>query len=155
MKNVDQFKTFLIQSGATVLDLTNEYEVVRFRTVNGVSVVYEGRRGRSYTGEAREAFEQFKSGNIWQILRRDHKEREKIKKLILDRDGPNCFFCGVETVAAVDRTMEHLLAISDGGNNNPNNLTIACEPCNKAVGSRSIVDKIKFRETKRGNKNGH
>lgn len=149
MKNADKFKTFLAESGAELLKPTNPYEVIRFKTVNGVSVIYTGKRGMSFTGEAQEAFDAFQKRDIWQIKRRDEKELEKIKSQILERDGGECFYCNAQTVDGENRSVEHILSISHGGNNNLANLAFACVNCNQAVGNMSIVEKIEYRETLR------
>lgn len=142
----DKFVTFLRESGADILKPTNEYEIVRFRTENCVSIMYRGKRGYSFTGEAKEAYERFDKKDIWQILRKDHRERKKLIDTIRERDGMACFFCGIETVSGETASIEHLLSIANGGNNNPANLTVACIRCNDTVGNMSIVQKIKYRE---------
>ena len=147
MQSKDKFITFLIESGATILDTTNEYEVVRFRTINGVSVVYTGRRGIKFTGESEEAHKQFKKHDIWQIKRRNQKEREALIRLISARDGMDCFYCGDLTIKGKNSSIEHLLSISHGGNNNPANLTICCRNCNEAVGNVTVFEKVLYRES--------
>lgn len=150
MNNIDKFKAFLIESGAEILKPTNPYEIVRFKNVNGVSVVYTGKRGWSFTGDAAEAYDKFQKRNIWQIKRRDEKELERIKAEILTRDGCYCFYCNRVTKDGEDRTVEHILSITHGGNNNLANLAFACHDCNQAVGNMAIIEKIKYRETLRG-----
>lgn len=141
----DKFVTFLRESGAEILDPTNPYEIVRFRTLNGVSVMYKGRRGYSFTGEASEAFEKFEGKSIWRIRSNSQKLKDKTMADLLCRDGSSCFFCA----GTNDLTIEHLLPISDGGNNNMKNLCLACSKCNQAVGNMSIIEKILYRETLR------
>lgn len=145
---IDKLNTFLIAGGAVILETTNEYEVTRFRTDNGVNVIYSSRkRGITCVGpDAAEAYDKFNKDNVWQMVRRKDKERKKIQTAILERDGPCCFFCGKETVEGEDRSIEHILSIAHGGNNNKANLTIACIPCNQAVGDMTVVEKIKYRE---------
>lgn len=147
---VDKFQTFLKESGAEVLAPTNPYEMVRFKTENGVSVMYRGRRGITFTGEAQEAYEKFQRKSIWQIKGNAQKARERIKAEILERDGVDCFFCGKPTLDGQDRTIEHLLSIDHGGNNNLANLVFAHKDCNLAVGNMPIIEKIKYRDTIRG-----
>lgn len=143
--NVDKFTTYLREAGAEILAPTNEYEVIRFRTINGVSVVYQGKRGYTFTGEAKEAFQRFEKKNIWNIQGRpDKKKNETLLALIERDDGTDCFFCGIPTYAGENQTIEHFLPVADGGNNNLKNLCIACKSCNLAVGNMPIVDKIKF-----------
>lgn len=145
---VDKFKLFLVASGAELLEPTNCYEVVRFRTKNGVSVVYEGKRGYSFTGESAEALKAMEKKNAWTIIPNGLKEKKKSLKSLIERDGIMCFFCGVDTIDE-NITIEHLLSTSNGGNNNMANLVIACKDCNSAVGEMPIVDKINYRDTVR------
>lgn len=144
-----KFKTFLKNSGAEILEPTNPYEVVRFRTKHGVSVMYEGKKGYSFTGEAKEAYEAMKKKNVWSSTPQGHRKRKKVTALILERDGVDCFYCGKETDDQT-RSLEHILSVADGGNNDPANLAIACKSCNLAVGNMPIIEKIKYRETIRG-----
>lgn len=68
---------------------------------------------------------------------------------VLDRDGPLCRYCGVETVKARFasdvrpnvRTLDHVIAVARGGSNALANLAIACRFCNetKADGDRSAI----------------
>lgn len=143
--NPDKFTTFLRESGAEILEPTNPYEIVRFRTVNGVSVMYKSKRRYSFTGEAGEAFEKFEHKNIWRIRCNSQKLKEKTMADLLLRDGSSCFFCSNPN----ELTIEHLLPISDGGNNNMKNLCLACTKCNQAVGNMSIIEKISYRDAVR------
>jgi HNH endonuclease len=150
--NIKKFETFLRESGAEILAPTNPYELVRFRTVNGVSIVYTSNRGRNtFTNEAGEAFEKFCKRSIWQIVRRSDKQLEAIKAQILARDGDACFYCAKPTTAGQNRTVEHILSIAHGGNNHLANLVFAHEECNAAAGSMTVIEKVKYRDTLRGN----
>jgi 5-methylcytosine-specific restriction endonuclease McrA len=143
--NIDKFKTFLKISGAELQKTTNEYELVRFRTINGVSVVYKGKRGYSFTGEAQEAFDAMRKSTVWTIMPRGLKEKKQTQKALLKRDGTRCFYCNVITTVET-RTIEHLLSVSNGGNNNLANLVISCKSCNQAVGDIPILEKIAYRD---------
>lgn len=145
---VDKFKLFLVASGATLLEPTNPYEVVRFRTKNGVSVVYEGKRGYSFTGESAEAFEMMEKKNAWTIIPNGLKEKKRALKSLIERDGVGCFFCTTDTTDE-NISIEHLLSTSNGGNNNMANLVIACKGCNSAVGDMPIIEKMNYRDTVR------
>lgn len=146
----DKFKQYLQQSGAEILEPTNPYEVVRFRTVNGVSIIYKNKRGSlTFTGEAEEAYERMERKSPWTIISKGLKQKRKTLAEIIRRDGTACFFCAKETTEE-NRTLEHLLAVIHGGSNNPANLVIACNSCNQSVGNMPIIDKIKYRETLRG-----
>lgn len=65
------------------------------------------------------------------------------------RDGGECFYCGINLVLE-NATSEHVLAKTHGGNDNQHNLVLACQPCNVEADARSIIDKVKLRELKRG-----
>lgn len=73
---------------------------------------------------------------------------------VLVRDGPNCWYCNVETSLSnaetgwipTSRTLEHLLPQAHGGNDALENLCIACRECNAAVRDDSIVKKVSRRE---------
>lgn len=149
--NADKFKSFLTLSGAEVLEPTNQYEVVRFKTVNSVSVVYGKKNGRlTFTGESQEAFDAMKAKNVWTILPRGVAEKMKRLDELVERDGPDCFYCGVETDKET-RSIEHILSVTHGGNNNLANLAIACRECNHTVGDMPVIDKVAYREQRRAN----
>ncbi len=141
---IDKFKTYLQASGAVLLEPTNPHEVVRFRTINGVSVVYTGRRGYTFTGEAAEAYDQMLTKGPWRI--EPHGAKVKRRKLaeLIQRDGKRCWYCDDETTDE-NRTIEHILSVIHGGSNNMANFVIACEPCNKAVGSMTVREKVDYR----------
>lgn len=71
------------------------------------------------------------------------------KKEIYLRDSGICFYCGVH-LTEEQASLEHLLSTTHGGNNDKNNLTIACKPCNLEAGAKSIVKKVKFRDEQLG-----
>lgn len=149
--NFEKFKTYLGNCGAEVLPPTNPYEEVRFRTENGVSVVYSGKRGLTFTGESETAYNLFKQGKKWKVISRRRQALTAIKARLASRDGKECFFCAVRYRTLDKYTVEHLLSFSHGGKENINNLALACEPCNTAVGNMSVVEKVKYRDGKRGN----
>ena len=147
---VDKFKTYLIASGAEVLEPTNPYELVRFRTINGVSIVYQDKKGNvTFTNESQDAYDRMLHKTPWTIEPRGLVQKRYALMAIVKRDGIACFFCGKDTTDE-NRSIEHLLSVSRGGNNNPANLALACAPCNLAAGDMDIVAKIKYRETLRG-----
>jgi len=143
---IDKFITFLKASGAEVLETKNDYEVVRFRTVNGVSIIYRKKGGAwTFTGEAEKAWDKMQKKSVWRIEPKGQVRKKNALREVLKRDGSDCFFC-LKPTTDENRTLEHLLAVAHGGNNNPANLVIACSPCNLAVGHLAIVEKIKHRE---------
>jgi len=56
----------------------------------------------------------------------------KIRARILIRDGYCCQYCGSEDATTVD----HVIPISKGGTDDPDNLVAACSRCNYSKGNR-------------------
>lgn len=52
------------------------------------------------------------------------------KKTLLKQTGGICACCG-KKLTTKTMTVDHIIPISRGGNNHPNNLTVLCETCNK------------------------
>ena len=143
LERVAKFKTWLSNSGAVVLDPTNEFEVVRFKTENGVSVVYTGKRGITFTGESEEAYGKFKNGKAWKTVNRRRKQLRAKKARLAARDGKRCFAHG-QKLNFDDLTIEHLLAFSHGGSDHESNLALVCKPCGDKLGTLPITKKIEL-----------
>lgn len=143
-----QFQTWLNKMGAEVLDPTNPFEVIRFRTQNGVSVIYTGKKGITFTGEAEEAYGAFNRGKKWKAVDRKRKNLRAKKARLAARDGKACFIHG-EKMNFDELTIEHILSFSHGGTDNEDNLCLACEPCQKALGNLPITKKIRIIAEKR------
>lgn len=143
-----QFITWLNKMGAEVLDPTNPFELIRFRTQNGVSVIYTGKKGVTFTGESEEAYGLFNRGKKWKVVDRKRKNLRAKKARLAARDGKACFIHG-EKMNFDDLTIEHILSFSHGGTDNENNLCLACEPCQKALGNLPITKKIRIIAEKR------
>lgn len=144
--NVPKFKKFLTDSGAVVLDPTNEWELVRFRTSNGVSVIYENKKGQqTFTNEAGKAFDAFDEGKKWKAVNRKRRTLRAKKAVLATRDGRKCFFDG-QPYELDDLTIEHLLNVSHGGTDHMSNLALACDDCNTAVGNMAITQKMAYRD---------
>jgi hypothetical protein len=137
----ERFKNWLGKMGAVVLAPTNEYELVRFKTENGTSVIYTGKRGLTFTGESEEAYDKFSRGTTWKTVSRKRKSLRAAKAKLAARDGKRCFAHG-EKMNFDDLTIEHLLSFSQGGSDNENNLCLVCDPCNAALGNLPITKKI-------------
>ncbi len=56
---------------------------------------------------------------------------------ILRRDGFACTYCGAKAPEAVLH-VDHVVPVALGGNDDPSNLTTACEDCNAGKGSTSL-----------------
>lgn len=48
------------------------------------------------------------------------------RELLMERDGGVCVYCG----AKVNLVIDHLIPVSKGGDDEPENLAISCKPCN-------------------------
>lgn len=141
---------FLELGGAEILPITNPFELARFKTVNGVCVIYQNKKGAlSYSNDhAKIAAVNFLEGNTWNASKKYHRiQRKTIEAKLLERDGNICFYCDVEFTEDTPPTLEHILSITHGGTNNIANLCLCCEPCNVAAGNLPIVDKLKIRKS--------
>lgn len=145
----EKFKNWLENKGAIVLPPTNQWEVVRFKTINGVSVVYTNKHGRlTFTGESDKAYEAYKNNKNWKAVDRKRNVLKQKKAQIATRDGKKCFSC-LKKLGFDELTIEHLLSFSHGGSDNLNNLCLLCEPCNKEFGNLPITKKIELIIAKR------
>lgn len=69
-------------------------------------------------------------------------EREEMRKAVFERDPPFCVWCGVSVGDhRHDRpfTVDHIIPFSMGGSYEPNNLVLACGPCNSRRGNMSVL----------------
>jgi hypothetical protein len=146
MKDLDKFQKWLRNRGAVVLDPTNQWEVLRFRTGWGVSIIYKNKNGlRTFTGESKKAYAAFQGEGKWKAVDRKRQSLRAKKARLAARDGKKCFFHG-ERMGFDQLTIEHLLAVSHGGTDHEDNLCLTCEPCNKAVANKPITQKMLFRD---------
>jgi hypothetical protein len=58
-----------------------------------------------------------------------------ITRYVFERDGLRCAYCGAEDGRFV---VDHIHPISKGGANTPDNLCVACGPCNSSKRDRSL-----------------
>lgn len=151
-KFAKSFEEFLVASGAEILKTTNAWEVARFKTCNGICVLYQNGRGKvSYSNEyAHNAYSAYVDKRKWtagDIAERI--KRKTVEELLLERDGSECFFCrcAFDNISSKP-TLEHLLSISDGGTNHLSNLVLAHSECNTEAGNLAIIEKVLLREKK-------
>jgi hypothetical protein len=64
---------------------------------------------------------------------RNRKGYFKIKQKLLAKNS-TCHWCKCRLTKET-ATLEHIIPLARGGLDNPNNMTLACEPCNKGRGS--------------------
>ena len=152
MKDANKFKSWLTKRGAVVLDPTNQWEVVRFKTVNGVSVIYTKANGRlTFTGESDEAYKAYKANKVWKSVDRKRQNLRAHKARLATRDGKKCFCCNAK-LGYDELTIEHLLSFSHGGTDNDNNLCLVCKPCNKLLGNLPVAKKVELIMQSRANR---
>ncbi len=144
---VGKFKKFLVNCGGQLLHETNEYEVIRVQTDKGVEILYKQKSGLlTWPKELVSAYMAYKSGGKvrWRGSRRRKVNRKRgpvLLQTLFQRDGKQCWFC-TKPLTAQDATIEHLLNVSNGGNNHVNNLTVACSPCNQKARNMCITEKV-------------
>lgn len=148
---VGKFKKFLVNCGGQLLHETNEYEVIRVQTDGGVEILYRKQSGLlTWPKELVKAYMAYKSGGKikWRASKRKKVNRKRgpvIIQTLMKRDGCECWFCG-KPLNPDTATIEHLLNVSNGGNNHINNLTLACNPCNQKARNMCITEKVVLRE---------
>lgn len=137
------FRDWLSANGAQVLEPTNEWELIRFKSDSGTSVIYKDKGSRlTFTGEALKAWEAFKHGQGWRAMpATKRKKSSTIIQSIRARDGDDCFFCA-QPVSVEEESEEHLVPATHGGPNHISNLFLAHRVCNAKVGHLSAPEKI-------------
>lgn len=60
----------------------------------------------------------------------------ELREYLLEKWARRCAYCGKENVPL---QIEHMVARAKGGSDRASNLTLACEPCNKAKGTQDIA----------------
>jgi hypothetical protein len=144
-KGIERLSSFLIENGATIADPTNSYEVLRYK-LNGSGTVVIYRRGNgtlNIPDAARDHLKCFELGRAIERKERPGKRhKDTLVERLLERDGSDCCICGKPL--GDDITVEHWVAIKDGGNNTMANLGLAHESCNRAVDSKPVTEKVKM-----------
>jgi 5-methylcytosine-specific restriction endonuclease McrA len=59
-------------------------------------------------------------------------EHKRLRKMIFERDGYRCRWCGKPTRHPV---LDHVIPVSRGGTDDPDNLCTACPDCNQRRGA--------------------
>jgi len=150
---IKAFKEWLSRNGAEVLLGTNPYELARFIARGGTHIVYANSKGKiSAQGFALEALTAFNAGKPIDMgfVKVQRTPNGKRKAVLLERDGRECFYCGLPMVDE-EITVEHLIALDKGGTNRLENLALAHDSCNRRVGNQSLTLKLKIRDQMRRN----
>jgi hypothetical protein len=153
--SIETFKTWLTLRGAIIDPPTNEWEVLRVRTCDGVFVIYKNKRGDETWPEGllsvRQAFVDKKDISLSPDLTVRKRLRHTIDDLAAS-DGLWCWYCETGFLNSESReiSIEHLCSVAHGGPNHPSNLVLACHACNGEAGTLSIAEKVAMRDRKRG-----
>lgn len=62
------------------------------------------------------------------------KRRAELRRAVVERDGAICWLCGKAIVGIV--SLDHVVPVSFGGNDDIENLRPSCLACNVARGNR-------------------
>jgi hypothetical protein len=169
-----KFIAWLTDQGAEVISTTNPYEVVRYRAyvLGGARpqthIVYAKDSGLlNFVGATREHYEAFLAGGTVSGMfvsqfdpppadtraqrRFNSPDKPGQRAKLLDRDGNECWFCGLE-MASDDMTIEHLAPKSAGGRNMLVNYALAHSVCNNRAGDMPLIQKIEMRTKMRAGK---
>ncbi|MBY0483472.1 hypothetical protein [Nitrosomonas sp.] len=68
-KHIPKFREWLSERGAQVLEPTNEWELIRFKSGQETSVIYKNKAGAlTFVGISKEAFEKFRINGDWRAV---------------------------------------------------------------------------------------
>lgn len=147
----EAFEKWLVERGAELLTPTNEWELLRFRTEKGTSIVYTNKHGvLTWTNQAAEAFLAHVGCKSWRAVRASQRRLKSspVCQALRKRDGDACFYCHL-TVAVEEESAEHLVSITHGGPDHIANMALAHRICNSEAGHLSLMEKIRMREENR------
>lgn len=142
-----RFEEWLEDQGVEVQTPTSEWEVMRFKTGTKTSVIYTNKAHRlNYTGEALEAMLAFLNMGGWKPVIKNPRRKAYSRYVpgLLERDGPNCFYC--LKPLGEDVTVEHIISRSRAGPNRKENFVLTHSECNRDAGNLSAAEKFAIRE---------
>lgn len=153
------FASWLADNGAEVRTPTNQYEVVRYVAhAEGhrkpvTHIVYTKENGMlTFAGGSREHYARFLGiegdGSLGKKARPASSTMRRFRRQIVERDGHDCWFCGVATTEG-DSSVEHLVNRSEGGPDTLANFVIAHPACNAKAGNMTLAAKITLRDRMR------
>lgn len=151
--DVVRLKRWLEERGAEILGPTNPYEALRFQT-DAVGVIYKNRRGEiSYLNdEAKRIWTLFATGGHWKGVetpkRPGTKYKNSLRRKLEQRYGNRCIYCTGLLGDCSEAIIEHILPRAVGGPDHISNYGLACKECETAVGTMSLVEKIRFAQSK-------
>ena len=65
------------------------------------------------------------------------ERRRQVVAKLLKRDGPLCFWCREDFNDDWPPTIDHIVPITEGGDNMQENLVLACSWCNQKRGTKT------------------
>lgn len=141
---LESFKAWLSARGAEVHVPKDDYELIRFKTEKGTSVIYCKKNGETtFYGDAENAWDAFCNDASWRARPPKKRSRNSEINTIRQRDGDLCFVCR-KYVEHKDESTEHLVALTHGGPEHISNKYLAHKVCNSRVGHLSAPEKIKI-----------
>ena len=139
---------YLNHIGADRLEVTNPYEIARFKANGETCVIYTNQRGNRRRGsnplanKILDAFYDKKLINVQKEKRQSLKS--KFLKTLLNRDGNCCFYTNKE-MTENEMSIEHLIPLSKGGKNNIDNLVLCIEEENQKMADKPLIEKINYK----------
>lgn len=155
------FAAWITNNGGEVLGRTNnEYEIMRVMVRTVTHVAYQSRDGRqTWPSGLEELHAHFKRGRCIPLAngKKLRGKRFAIMQALIDRDGPECFYCGKkwsrlflsEGRENLPASVEEVCPRQIGGPNALGNQVLACKRCNSAAGNLPVIEKVKLRERMR------
>ena len=138
--SISKFENWIIQQGGEILPCTNDYELIRFKGKQ-TGIIYKSNKvGNIYTART---LGNFLKGEKWggqPISTGRENSYRKYKLRLIERDGRACFYCG--KLMNTDISLEHLIPLTAGGQNNLANMVLAHEKCNQKYGALPISKKV-------------
>lgn len=145
------FRAYVEAQGGEVLRPTNQWEVVRYRLSGLLHIVYtKANHHLTWTGSSADHYAAFEKGQPLLATPKDKlrpKQRASRRRLLMERDGETCWYCG--RFLDDDVTLEHLVPQARGGSHGVDNLVLAHQRCNLDAGDLPLAEKIALRESTR------
>jgi 5-methylcytosine-specific restriction endonuclease McrA len=118
------------------------------RCANGTHVIYRKENNQlTWPDELVKAYKGF-TGGQWSAgtqTRRRTRSVSPVIRTVMDRDGCECFYCGL-ILDGSTATLEHFVALAHGGPNHISNYVLACKKHNLEAGHLSAAEKVKMRD---------
>lgn len=146
----DKLNEYIMSVGGEILSPTNQYEIARFVIKGETGVIYQGKKGISFSNRlAEQVYHNFESNkNIYLGEKKKRTSYSKMKEVLLSRYGRKCFYTG-EEMTDEEITVEHLIPLSKGGKNTIDNMVLCRKDINTKLGNISLYDKIRCRDALR------